>query len=431
MSIAAFTVILLAVLFVIGTPAAYAMIFACIPYFWVTGTIPMDMIVQKMIASTESTALMAIPFYITAGALMNYSGITKRLMDVADVLVGHLVGGLGHVNVLLSCMNGGLTGSCAADASLQCKILVPEMLKRGYDKPFSASVTAASSLITTIIPPGMAMIIYAYCTDTSVGRMFAAGYLPGFLMTATMMLLVGYLSHKRGYPPSREKRATFKEAMPVVGKGLWALFLPFGLILGIRLGVFNATEGGAMCCVYAFLVGTFIYKEFKPKYIINVMKESFLSTSTVMVVMCAATVLSFFLSWESIPSKISVFLLTYANNRYVFMLGVIVLFLVIGMFMDGTSAMMVIAPIIAPVAMSLGINLVHLGVLLVMLCSLGAITPPFGVIIYLVAPLLKMRVQDFIKEELMFIAQLMVCILLTAFIPALTLWIPNLIFGAP
>ena len=423
------TVILLAVLFLIGVPAAFAMIFACIPYFMATGAMPMDMIVQKIVATTESTALLAIPFFVTAGAMMNYAGISKRLMDVCDVLVGHMTGALGHVNVLLSCMNGGLSGSCAADASLQCKILVPEMIKRGYDKPFSAAVTAASSLITTIIPPSMAMIVYAYCTDTSVGKLFAGGYLPGFLMTATMMLLVGYLAHKRGYKPSRDKRATFKEALPVVAKGMWALVLPFVLVLGIRFGVFNATEGGAICCVYSFFVGKFIYKDLQLKQIPTIMKEAFLSTSTVMMVMCAATVLSFFLSWESVPFKVSQFLMMYAHNRYIFLLGVIVLFIIIGMFMDGTSAMMVIAPIIAPVAIKLGIDLVQLGVLMVMLCSLGAITPPFGVIIYLVAPLMKIKVQDFIKEELLFIGQLLICVFATAFIPALTLLIPNLLFG--
>ena len=426
---AVLTIILLFALFLIGVPAAFSMIFACIPYFIATGAMPMDMIIQKIVATTESTALLAIPFFVTAGSMMNYAGISKRLMDVADVLVGHMTGALGHVNVLLSCMNGGLSGSCAADASLQCKILVPEMIKRGYDKPFSAAVTAASSLITTIIPPSMGMIVYAYCTDTSVGKLFAGGYIPGALMTVTMMLLVAYLAKRRHYKPTREKRATLREALPVVAKGLWALVLPFGLVLGIRFGVFNATEGGAMCCVYSFFVGKFIYKDLKLRQIPAIMKEAFLSTSTVMMVMCAATVLSFFLSWESIPSKVSNFLLTYAHNRYIFLLGVILLFIVIGMFMDGTSAMMVIAPIIAPVAVGLGIDLVQLGVLMVMLCSLGAITPPFGVIIYLVAPLMKIKVQDFIKEELLFIGQLLLCVFATAFIPALTLWIPNLLFG--
>ena len=176
-------------------------------------------------------------------------------------------------------------------------------------------------------------------------------------------------------------------------------------------------------------LNSLIYKDLKLKHIPTVMKEAFLSTSTVMMVMCAATVLSFFLSWESVPSKVSHFLLTYAHNRYIFLLGVILLFIVIGMFMDGTSAMMVIAPIIAPVAINLGIDLVQLGVLMVMLCSLGAITPPFGVIIYLVAPLMKIKVQDFIKEEMLFIGQLLFCVFATAFIPALTLWIPKLLFG--
>lgn len=421
--------ILLALMFILGIPVGFALILCVVPYFAIEGSIPMQVVIQRFIASTESVSLLAIPFFIAAGSIMNYSGITEKLMSLAELLVGHIRGGLGHVNILLSTMMGGLSGSCAADAAQDCKILVPEMIRKGYDKPFCAAVTAASSLITPIIPPGIGLVVYAYCTDTSVGKMFASGYLPGLLMCLGEMALVGYLAKKRNYPKQREKIASPRE----IGKGfldsLWALGLPVLLIFGLRFGVFSATEGGAMCALYSLIVGKFVYKTIKKEHIVPILKDAVLSSCTVMLVMCAANIFSYFLSWESIPQAIGNFLAAAVTNKQVFLLMVVALFLVIGMFMDGTAAMIVIAPIFAPVVRSLGIDMVHFGLIMVMCCALGAITPPFGVIIYLVAPMLRMKVSDFIKELVPFIGVLILCILLIVFIPEIATFLPNLLYG--
>lgn len=421
--------LVLVVLFIIGFPIGFALMLCVIPYFaFATGT-PMDMIIQRFISSTESTSLLAIPFFITAGSIMNYSGITSRLLNLCDLLVGHIRGGLGHVNILLSAMMGGLSGSCAADAAQECKILVPEMVKKGYDKPFCAAVTASSSLITCIIPPSIGLVVYAYCTDTSVGKMLAAGYIPGILMAVGLMLLVAYLAKKRNYAPSREKRATFLEILKGIGSSLWALGLPVVLIVGLRMGYFSASEGGAICAVYAFLVGVFVYKELPLRKMPEIMRDAVRSTCSVMLVMCAASIFSFYLSWERIPHHISAYLAQFATSPTVFLLLVTVLFLFIGMFMDGTTAMIILAPIFAPVAQQLGIDMVQFGVVLVVNCAIGAITPPFGVIIYLVAPMMKMKVDEFIKELIPFIGVLIFILLLMVFIPQLSTFIPNLIYG--
>lgn len=425
----AMVVILLCALFIIGIPVGFALIISVVPYFAVTGSIPMEVVIQRFIASTESVSLLAIPFFITAGSIMTYSGITEVLLDLADLFVGHIRGGLGHVNIILSTMMGGLSGSCAADAAQDCKILVPTMIKRGYDKPFCAAVTAASSLITPIIPPGIGLVVYAYCTDTSVGRMFASGYIPGLLMCAAEMLLVAYLAKKRGYPPAREKRATVKEIAIGFKKSLWALGLPVLLIVGLRFGIFSATEGGAMCALYSLLVGKFVYKKIKKEHIIPILKDAVRSSCTVMLVMCAANIFSYFLSWERIPQNIGTFLANTVSNPTWFMLMVVALFFVIGMFMDGTAAMIVIAPIFAPVVRSLGIDMVFFGCVMVCCCALGAITPPFGAVIYLVAPMLRMRISDFIKELLPFIGVLVAVILLLVFFPQLVTFLPNLLYG--
>ncbi len=421
--------VILLILFAIGVPVGFALIISVIPYFAVTGTIPMQVVIQRFIASTESIALLAIPFFITAGSIMNYSGITEKLMNLADLLVGHIPGGLGHVNILLSTMMGGLSGSCAADAAQETKILVPEMIKKGYDKPFCAAVTAASSLITPIIPPGIGLVVYAYCTDTSVGKMFASGYLPGLLMCISLMVLVGYLARKRHYPCQRRHIAPLKDIFKCFVDSLWALGLPILLIVGLRMGIFSATEGGAICCLYSLIVGAFIYKNIKPKHMIPIIRDAVLSSCTVMIISCAANIFSYFLSFETIPQRLANTLGSMVNSGTILMLLVVLLFLIIGMFMDGTAAMLVIAPILAPVAKSLGMDMVYFGLIMVMCCAVGAITPPFGAIIYLVAPMMRMRVSDFIKELVPFIIVLIVDILIVVFIPQLATFLPNLIYG--
>lgn len=421
--------ILLLVLFVIGVPVGFSLIICVIPYFAATGSIPMQVVIQRFIASTESIALLAIPFFISAGSIMNYSGITEKLMNLADLMVGHIPGGLGHVNILLSTMMGGLSGSCAADAAQETKILVPEMIKKGYDKPFCAAVTAASSLITPIIPPGIGLVVYAYCTDTSVGKMFASGYLPGFLMCLSLMLLVSYLAKKRKYPCQREHIAPLKDIAKCFVDSLWALGLPVILIVGLRMGIFSATEGGAICCLYSLFVGAFIYKNIKLKHLVPIIRDAVLSSCTVMIISSAASIFSYFLSFETIPQRLATALGSVVNSGTVLMLLVVLLFLAIGMFMDGTAAMLVIAPILAPVAKTLGVDMVYFGLVMVMCCAVGAITPPFGAIIYLVAPMMKMRVSDFIKELMPFIAVLVLDILIVVFIPQLATLLPNLIYG--
>ena len=421
--------ILLVILFIIGFPIGFALMLCVVPYFAMATGTPMDVIIQRFIASTESTSLLAIPFFITAGSIMNYSGITKRLLNLCDLLVGHIAGGLGHVNILLSAMMGGLSGSCAADAAQDCKILVPEMINRGYDKPFCAAVTASSSLITCIIPPSIGLVVYAYCTDTSVGKMLCAGYVPGLLMMVAQMALVVYLAKKRKYPPSRDKIASIGELLRGVVDSIWALGLPVLLIVGLRMGIFSASEGGAIIALYALVVGAFVYKELPIKKMPEIMCDAVRSTCSVMLVMCAANIFSYYLSWERIPHQISLFLATITTNPTIFMCMVTVMFLIIGMFMDGTTAMIILAPILAPVVKELGIDMVYFGTVLVVNCAIGAITPPFGAVIYLVAPMLKMRVDDFIKELLPFIAILVALLFVMVLFPEIVTWLPNLIYG--
>ena len=246
--------ILVLVLLMLRIPVCMVFLSGAVFYFGFIATeMPLNMILSKMVSAGMNMNLMAIPFFITAGLLMNYTGITSRMMKFADLCVGHMWGGLAQVNVLLSTLMGGLCGSSNADAAMQCKMLVPEMEKRGFNRAFSAAVTASSALISPMIPPGVMLILYASITENSVLDMFMAGYLPGILMCVTMMLAVTYVSHRDGYKPSREKRAPLKEVFRGLVECFWAIVMIVVLIVGLRSGVVTATEGGAVLCVLCLI----------------------------------------------------------------------------------------------------------------------------------------------------------------------------------
>lgn len=423
-----FPVLILAVCFISGFPIAFSLILCVIPYFLADPYMALETIIQRLVSNTESVSLLAIPFFTTAGAIMNHSGITTRLMALADGLVGHMTGGLGHVNVILSTLMGGVSGSGAADAAMESKLLVPEMTKRGYDLDFSCAITAASSCITPIIPPGIGLVIYACLLELSVGKMLCTGYIPGLFMAVGLMIAVHFISKNKGYAPSRSERAKGKELWTLFKAALWALFLPFGLVLGLRIGMFSATEGGALMCIYSLIVGLFIYKEMSLRDLPKIILEATLSTATVMVIMCAANLFSYYLSWERIPYQLSQFITSAVTNKYVFLLLVNVLFLILGMFLDGTASMIILAPLFAPIAKSLGIDLLHFGLILCLNISIGSITPPFGMYLYVVSSTAKCKIGPIIKAMLPFIGVLLIVLLLMTYIPGLVTFIPELLF---
>lgn len=414
---------------IIGVPVGMSLLMSAIPYFLLYATtIPGSVIIQQMVSNTESSSMMAIPFFITAGVIMNYSGVTRQLMALADVLVGHMQGGLAQVNILLSTMTGGMSGSAAADCAMECKILVPEMERRGYDREFCAAVTAASSLITPMIPPGIGLLVYAFCCNVSIGKMFTAGIIPGLIICVCFMIYVTYASKKHNYPPSRESRAGWSEIRPVLRKSLFALGLPVLLIVGLRMGVFTATEGGAMCALYSAIAGLFVYREMKLKDFFPILKESVLATAAVMMVMCATKAFSYYLTWEGIPQMFSALLVNMNVNKVLFLLIINVVFLFLGMFIEGSSLVMIMAPLLLPAVNALGLDLVHFGIIMVMNMTIGALTPPFGTILYVVSPMLEMRVVTVAKALMPFIAILIGLLLLFTYVPGIVTFLPNLLY---
>nr|MBQ8245279.1 TRAP transporter large permease [Oscillospiraceae bacterium] len=415
---------------VLGCPLWLSIVGGTLPFFLVLEPgLPAQLIAQRMIAMTENSSYLAIPFFVTAGVIMNYSGIAKRLFDLADGLVGHLVGGLAHVNVLISVLMGGVSGSAAADAAVDCKMTVPEMLRRGYDKPFSAAVTLASSLITPIIPPGMGLIIFAFTTQISVGRLLCAGYIPGFLCMGAQMLYCHFYCKKHGYGGSREKMASPKELGKLLLVGFPAILMPFGLIMALRIGMFTATEAGAICALYCLIVGVFVYKEVKLEHVWPIIKESVLGIATVMVLVCSCNALAYFITYTRIPHVLSQAIISMNLNKYSFLLLVNVVLLVIGMFMEGSAPVLILAPLLMPVALELGIDPIHFGLVFIFNVGIGNMTPPFGAVLYQVSGFLDMPLKDLIKASIPFVAIMIGILLLLTFIPQLSLFIPNLIYG--
>lgn len=421
-------IILMFILFAFNVPIAYSLITSTLFYFlFINDTMPIQMVLQRMVSGSESFPLLAIPFFVTAGSIMNYSGISSRLMKLAEVLVGHVVGGLGQVNVLLSILMGGLSGSSNADTAMQCKILVPEMVKRGYSKGFSGAVTATSSLITAIIPPGINLIIFGFLANVSVGKMFIAGIIPGLLMGTFLMIVVAIISRKRQYPPSRDKRASFIEVLEQVKVSIWALLLPLGIIMGLRVGMFTPTEAGALAVFYSLIVGFFIYKELKPKHLPAIIQETVQITSVVMLIIVAASAFSYYMSWERIPQMASQILIDLSSNKYVFILLVNILLLVLGMFIEGTASLIILTPLLVPTAIQLGIDPVHFGIMMVMNICIGGVTPPFGTMMFVVCSILEMPMVTYIKEAMPFIIALLLVLVLVSYIPGIPLLLPNLI----
>ena len=416
-------------LFFLGVPCSFAMMIVTIPYFLADPYIQATVIVQKMIANCESSSLLAVPFFITAGSFMNYSGISEKMMEFADGLVGHLTGGLGHVNVLISTLMGGVSGSGAADSAMECKVLVPEMLKYGYSKPYSAAITAATSCITPIIPPGINLVLFACLCECSVGRLLAAGYIPGLMLCLGMMLVNYFISKKRGYVGHRKSMMPAKELGKIFLKSSWALFLPFGLIMLLRFGVCTPTEGGVLMAFYSIIVGKFVYKKLDLRKTPQILLEAVNSMAPPLLVLSAASLFSYYMTWETMPTKLTALLMNFADHKILFLFFCNIFFLIVGCFMDAMAAMIVIAPLLAPVVRGMGIDIIHFGLMMCLNVGLAAITPPFGTYIFLVSGLLKMKAGDMIRELWPFIGIAILVLLLVTYVPWFSLVIPNLMYG--
>ena len=316
----ALAIIILLICLFFKVPVFVSIMAGCVTYFSLTPGIPQLIVTQRIVSGTESIPLLAVPFFVCAGVYMNYSGVTERIMNFCSVVTGRMTGGLAQVNVLLSTLMGGLSGSNLADAAMEAKMLVPEMEKKGFSKAFSSVVTATSAMITPLIPPGIGMIIYASVTGVSVGKMFISGLGVGAILCIAMMILVHIVSKKRGYKPIRTEKLPAREVVGSVKQAFFPLCLPIIIIGGIRIGMFTPTEAGAVAIVYSLILG-FCYRKVNVKNLIAGIKETVLTTASIMLIVGAASALSWIFTKEQIPQALTTFMLTHISNKYLFLLN--------------------------------------------------------------------------------------------------------------
>ena len=423
------TFALLLVLLFINAPVFAAILGSSIFYFVANDSLSWMMVVQRTISGLESIPLLAVPFFVMAGVFMNYTGITSRMIRFAEVLTGHMPGGLAQTNVVLSTLMGGLSGSSLADAAMQSKILVPEMEKRGYGKAFSSAVTGASALITPIIPPGIALIIYGFVGNVSIGRLFLAGVVPGVMTCLFMMVVVHFISKRRGYLPIYEKRAGIREVFRAFREASWALFLPVVIVGGIRFGVFTPTEAGSIAILYALVLGTIVYREMTLKDLKTGLIETVATTASIMLIIAAASSFAWILTWERVPQITANWVLTMVSSPGVFLLLINIFLLIVGMFIEGNAAMLVLIPIFMPMVQALGINDVHFGMVFIFNMAVGSLTPPMGTVMFTTCSITGAKIGDYIRESVPFYLVLLFCLILITYVPQISLFLPNLLFN--
>lgn len=421
------TFVILLVLIFMKVPIFISLLTASAVYFLINPAVNAQILAQKFLTGCDNVGLLAIPFFIAAGVFMNYSTVTTRIMDFCSVLTGRMVGGLAQVNVLLSTLMGGLSGSNIADAAMDAKMLVPEMEKRGYSKEFSSVVSAASSLITPMIPPGIAMIIYGTIAGQSIGRLFVSGFGIGIGMCLTMMVLVSLISKRRNYERMRTTRVTAKEFFTALKSAALPLMLPIVIIGGIRIGVFTAIEAGAVMVLIALILGIY-YKALNFKIIVKGLVETVIATATVMVIVSSATVFAWILTKERIPQILAEMMVSITDNKYIFLMIVNIFLLIVGMFVEGSAAMIVLVPLLAPIAAKFGIDPVHFAMVVIFNLSIGTLTPPVGTVMFVVCGITGCPTAKFIKESIPFLVLLLAGLLAITYIPVLTTGLVDLVY---
>ena len=429
MSPVVIAVVLMLVLLFLKVPVWMSVIAGTASYFFLNPAVSSMILAQRLASSVQGLTLLAVPFFVCAGIFMNASGVSKRIMDLCDLLTGHMWGGLAQVNVLLSTLMGGLSGSNLADAAMEAKLLVPPMEAKGMSKGFSSVVTAASAMITPIIPPGIAMILCGSLANVSIGKLFVSGIGVGILLCTGEMICVSVISHKRGYKPTRAKGEKLPqgEAWHIIRASILPMCLPVVIIGGVRLGAFTATEAGAVAVVYSVFLGL-LYRELDMKKIIHGLKETVLSTAGIMLIIGAASALSWVLTKERIPQTLTEMMLQISPNKYVFLILMNIFLLICGMFLEGNAIMIILVPLLFPIAMQYGINEVQFLMVIIFNVSIGCMTPPMGTLMFVVCNETGCKLKEFIKESVPFFIVLIAELLMLTFIPVLTTGLVDLMY---
>jgi tripartite ATP-independent transporter DctM subunit len=414
------------VLMLLGVPVAFALAGGGLLYMLDKG-VPLIAYPQRMFLGSDSFPLLALPFFILAGNLMNAGGITRRLVDLAQSMVGHVAGGLAHVDIATNMLLAGLSGSAVADTAATGAILIPEMKRRGYSGEFAAAVTASAGTIGPIIPPSIPFVILGSIAGISVGRLFLGGVVPGILMGLYMMLVAYIIARRRKYP--RETTFSLRQFLLALRESALALISPLIIIGGILTGYFTPTESGAIACVYALVVCMWVYRELRLADLPRLIQQTVKTSSSIMVIIAASALVGWIISRDQIPQLLVRFTLDLSSNRTVILTLMIIVLLILGCFLEGTSIMILITPVLLPIMNRLGVDLTHFGVILVLCLMIGQNTPPVGVGMYVACAIGKVSMMGFFSEVWPFLLAVLALVFMTVFFPPLVLFVPNLLMG--
>ena len=411
----------------IGMPIAFALgITGLIGLMLTMGTSLLMLVPQQIFSGMNSFVLMAIPLFLLSGELMNVSGITERIVAFTNTLVGHRKGGLGHVNIVANIFMAGISGAAVADAAALGTMLIPAMGKSGYSRPYSSALTAAASIIGPTIPPSMAMIVYGSVANTSIAGLFATGFLPGLLMGTLYMILNHRISSARGYQMQAEK-ASMAEVFKAMKDGIFALFMPIIILGGILSGIVTPTEAAGVAVGYALFVGLFIFRTLTLRNIWEALKNTVAISGVSLLLVSVGGILSWVLTVAQIPQTIASTILGITTNKYFFLLLVCILLLIVGCFMDLTASIIILTPILAPIAAQLGIHPLHFGITVVLALNIGLNTPPVGAVLFVVASIGKVPMESMLREIWPFLICQIVALAVVAFIPWFSLAVPALL----
>ena len=418
-----------AILMILGMPVAFATGIAGFIFFMTTSGMPMSIGVQKVASMSQSFPLLAVPFFVLAGHLMNESGITARLLKVAMISVGWMSGGLAQVAIVLSTLMGGVSGSAVADAAMEARILGPTMVAKGYGKGYSAAAIAVGSLITATIPPSIGLILYGFVGNVSIGRLFLAGIVPGILMMAVLMVTAYLIAKKRKYVVADVQRPTLKALAVACWEAKWALLFPVALVFAIRGGLFTPSEVGSAAVVYALVIGFLAHRELTIEKVWRCFGQATSDVGLIMLIILMSGMVGYAVIYLQAPQQLATWMLAGITDPNIIVLVILLFLLVAGLALESTVMVLLLTPIFVPIITQIGMDPVHFGILMMSIVTLGGMTWPSGSAMFAVCSLMNVSIEEYSIESIPFIAAVVGLIAVLLFVPDLVLWLPRLAFS--